>query len=210
MHIILLQKQSAYTNLSKPPNFHFQVLDIQKEWSFPELFDVVHGRLLMSLQVDFKRVMDQAYANLKPGGVIEFQEYGFPPSYNEGQDPNSATRYFFDSLVKGIGLLGQDWAKPAEFDVLMKEKGFVDIHIQHFKLPMGYISDDPKEAESCKIYVGEVLPRHKLMWKTVLTKTLSWSDETFVKCMEQMLEELQNSKFSMFIDYKTISGRKPE
>lgn len=195
---------------STPSNFQFQVLDIQQEWSFAELFDVIHGRLLMSLQVDFKKVMNQAYNNLKPGGVLEFQEYGFPPSYNEGQDPNAATRYFFDSLVKGIGLLGQNWAKPAEFDVLMKQQGFVDVHVQRLKLPMGCTSDDLNENESSKIYVGEVLPRHRSMWKMVLSKTLGWSEEAIVKAIDAMLQEIQTGKFQMFIDYKIVYGRKPE
>lgn len=60
-----------------PPNCKFYVDDIESDWIFgpDEAFDFIHGRSMCGSIADFNALYRNCYANLKPGGWIEVQEY---------------------------------------------------------------------------------------------------------------------------------------
>jgi trans-aconitate methyltransferase len=60
-----------------PPNCKFVIDDAESDWLYApdEAFDYIHGRGLGGSIADWARFYRQVYANLKPGGWIEMQEY---------------------------------------------------------------------------------------------------------------------------------------
>jgi hypothetical protein len=60
-----------------PTNLRFYVDDVESEWVYPpnEAFDFIHARGMGGSISDFDQLYRQAYANMKPGGWIEMQEY---------------------------------------------------------------------------------------------------------------------------------------
>lgn len=60
-----------------PPNLRFIVDDAEEPWLFSASrpFDFIHARDLGGAIADWPRLLRQAYAQLKPGGWIELQEF---------------------------------------------------------------------------------------------------------------------------------------
>jgi SAM-dependent methyltransferase len=60
-----------------PPNCRFHVDDYEDEWTYreDEKFDYIHGRALSGTSANWGRFYEQVKNNLKPGGVVEMQEY---------------------------------------------------------------------------------------------------------------------------------------
>lgn len=71
-----------------PPNVRFYVDDVEDEWAFPpdQAFDYIHSRMMGGSVANWKKLFQQAYANLKPGGWFETQE--FEAHYLSDDDPN--------------------------------------------------------------------------------------------------------------------------
>lgn len=59
-----------------PPNCRFFVDDIESDWTFrpEEAFDFIHARSLAGGIADWDRMLQQAFAHVKPGGWVEIQE----------------------------------------------------------------------------------------------------------------------------------------
>ncbi|KAF8416451.1 S-adenosyl-L-methionine-dependent methyltransferase, partial [Tirmania nivea] len=60
-----------------PPNVKFEVEDMDREWVYkPNTFDYIHLRSMCGTFRDWDKVLQEAYDKLKPGGYIEYQDYG--------------------------------------------------------------------------------------------------------------------------------------
>lgn len=60
-----------------PNNCKFHVDDYEDEWTYreDEKFDYIHGRALSGTSSDWARFYGRVLENLKPGGIVEMQEY---------------------------------------------------------------------------------------------------------------------------------------
>jgi Methyltransferase domain len=60
-----------------PPNCKFYVDDLESEWIYrpDEAFDYIHGRSMSGCIGDWGLLWRRIYANLKPGGWVEVQEF---------------------------------------------------------------------------------------------------------------------------------------
>ncbi|KAL0260732.1 hypothetical protein SLS55_004422 [Diplodia seriata] len=58
-----------------PPNVKFEIDDVENEWSHSQPFDYIFSRYLAGAIGDWPRLVRSAYANVKPGGWVEFQDY---------------------------------------------------------------------------------------------------------------------------------------
>lgn len=60
-----------------PNNCKFHVDDYEDEWTYQpdEKFDYIHGRALSGTSSDWLRFYGRVMDNLKPGGLVEMQEY---------------------------------------------------------------------------------------------------------------------------------------
>lgn len=72
-----------------PPNVKFYVDDFEQDWEFPEVgkFDFIHWRSLSGSTGDWPKLYGQAFRNLKPGALLEVNEYD--ANVYSDDDPNS-------------------------------------------------------------------------------------------------------------------------
>lgn len=60
-----------------PPNCKFFVDDVESEWTYnpDEAFDYIHGRGMCGSISDWPQLYERMFENLKPGGIVELQDY---------------------------------------------------------------------------------------------------------------------------------------
>lgn len=60
-----------------PPNLRFYIDDVESSWSYSEgeAFDLIHGRGMVGAIADWPLLFRRIRDNLKPGGMVEVQEY---------------------------------------------------------------------------------------------------------------------------------------
>ncbi|KAE9571991.1 hypothetical protein CGMCC3_g11864 [Colletotrichum fructicola] len=51
-----------------PPNCHFEVDDLEKEWTWKEPFDFIFARNMIGCFANWREIIAQAYKSLEPGG----------------------------------------------------------------------------------------------------------------------------------------------
>lgn len=183
---------------------------MEQKWSFPGLFDVIHGRLLFTIQLDFPKLFAQAYANLAPGGCFEVQEYLWPLYHDGDIDPTSCGAAWADGFGRGLATLGLDWQKSSKFDTYMKEQGFVDVQVNTFRVPYGEWPKDPKEKQAGRIMERDCLPRSFPWWNVILSKGVGWSEDKINNIQKELTAEIRSQKARFWLEYRVISGKKPE
>ncbi|KAK5988299.1 Methyltransferase pytC [Cladobotryum mycophilum] len=81
-----------------PPNLTFEIADAAEKWP-PRLYDFIHMRNLVGGGIrDWKALLHEAYAHLKPGGQLEFTEIT-PLVF--GADPDPAGAETVENLEEG-------------------------------------------------------------------------------------------------------------
>jgi SAM-dependent methyltransferase len=59
-----------------PPNLRFLVDDIEDDWVEDDMYDFIHMRHSCAYLKDVDRLLCQCYGHLKPGGWVEFSDFG--------------------------------------------------------------------------------------------------------------------------------------
>lgn len=120
-----------------PPNVRFYVDDLESAWAYPEAehFDYIHGRALIGSITHWKQLFSEAFNNLKPGGILEVQEY--PCTVNSDDD----TTKLVPDMMKWVKKLNEGCEiikKPGNNAHLLKgymeEVGFVDVQQMIYKV----------------------------------------------------------------------------
>jgi trans-aconitate methyltransferase len=60
------------------------VEDAENDWAFPEPFDYIHARAVVTCFKDNKAMLRKIYDNLAPGGYFELQDPSFPLKSDDG------------------------------------------------------------------------------------------------------------------------------
>ncbi|EFQ91283.1 hypothetical protein PTT_11910 [Pyrenophora teres f. teres 0-1] len=122
-----------------PPNCTFEIDDVEEDWPYrPDHFDFIHGRDLMTAVRDWPRLIQQAYAHLKPGGWIQLAST-IPGALSDDNTipPNSgyveSGRLYYEIAEK----MGAPLDAPRAWNAQMKDAGFVNVTDEVYKLPMG-------------------------------------------------------------------------
>ncbi|KAF6809343.1 methyltransferase domain-containing protein [Colletotrichum plurivorum] len=119
-----------------PPNVVFEVDDIEEPWLYSRPFDYIHCRMMTSSLSDWRKFIQRSYDNLTPGGYLEIQEIELMPQCDDGtMKPDAAMVRCFQLLGEAATVLGRSFQDVPGLVDVMKEVGFVDIHITKLKWP---------------------------------------------------------------------------
>jgi len=127
-----------------PPNCKFEVDDYEQPWTFRQKFDYVHGRCLLSSFSDGKRLLQQAYDALRPGGWLELQDVLLPIAADDGTMEGTEWQRWNELFSKAMIAIGRDPADTGRYKQWMIEIGFKEVVIEHYKWPQNPWPKDPK------------------------------------------------------------------
>lgn len=193
-----------------PPNFEFRTLDITSDdWGFTEKFDVIHSRLLCTVQMDWRKLVAKIFDHLKPGGYVEMKEVQFPIHCDDNSWEANGMKDFYVSWDQGIKKLGLDWFVTPKLPDLLKDGGFLDVDKIKVMLRAGTWGDTDKDKEDGRLFaVAQYV--HPMLFLVPLTKGLGWTEEEAQAKVKETYEGLLTGNVHVYTNFFVMWGRKPE
>jgi SAM-dependent methyltransferase len=161
-----------------PPNLEFQICDAEEEWDFSTKFDYVHWRMMGICFRDFKEVFRHAFDALAPGGIIECQDCSFPMKSDDGSHIGTPIDQWFGYVLMGMEKLGKSFGtEPKNYKSYLEEIGFVDVHVDIRRWPVGPWMEDRKNKELGLWVRADGLDVMQGGSLAILTRGMGWSPQ---------------------------------
>lgn len=127
-----------------PPNCKFEIDDFDGEWTFPQKFDLIHGRMMITGSADFPRLFQQSFEFLQPGGYLELQDAMVPLGCDDETMEGTAIGEWNKKFVAASRQRGRDPSFAMRYKEWLIEAGFKNVVERTFKWP---INSWPKDRE---------------------------------------------------------------
>ncbi|KAJ7706626.1 S-adenosyl-L-methionine-dependent methyltransferase [Mycena metata] len=126
-----------------PPNVHFVLADLNKEWNFEnDAFDLVHSRLVMAHLINGKGAILRASHLVKPGGFMVLEDLDLNSMVQTG---GPATLSFVSKIIEVWASRKSDAEMGRKFSAFLNATGcFSDIQAREVAAP--FCGTDPDEA----------------------------------------------------------------
>lgn len=175
-----------------PPNCRFEIDDCEDEWIWSYNFDYIHARYLVPFLADIPKLLRNAYENLTPGGIIEFQEAALIFQAVDNSLEGTAIQYWDLKILEGMRKTGREPLIALRLRELLEEAGFVNITEKRTAIP---INPWPK-GEDQKI-IGALEMQNLLevchgISVNVLCKVLGWSQEEVEVTLVQVRDNIKD------------------
>ncbi|KAJ0286789.1 hypothetical protein CBS470a_005740 [Colletotrichum nupharicola] len=176
-----------------PPNVRFEVDDIEEPWLFSRPFDYIHSRMMTSSISNWKQLVQRAYDNLTPGGYLELQEIDLMPQSDDGTlRPDAAIVRCFALLGQAATVLNRSFQDIPDLVNVMRDIGFIDIHIKKVKWPTNTWPADPRYK-----LLGEWAHENSMSgieaWTMApLTRGLGWKKEEVQAFLVELRKEFKD------------------
>lgn len=120
-----------------PENCKFEIDDFNSDWTFSQKFSFIYARGLTGSSNDFKRLAQQAYDALAPGGYLEMDDVYMPFASDDGTLDGTALDTWSKRQVESCKKIGIDTRSCSHYKEWMTEIGFEDVCEFRFKWPVG-------------------------------------------------------------------------
>ncbi|KAH8804360.1 hypothetical protein F5884DRAFT_405558 [Xylogone sp. PMI_703] len=183
-------------------------MDVTEEWHFETKFDFIHVRMLGDM-ADKARLVQTIFDHLNPGGWIEFTEWivllQSPNHSFEGTEFHKWNLH----LREGLRKLGSSIFYPSQYRPLLQRTGFEGI------------SETKHDAPTNACYPGNRLQKIGNMmtdnWKAIIepltmpvfTGALGWTPEQVKTLVDDVRNEIGDTRYHSFMTLLTVCGRKP-
>ncbi|KAE9375895.1 S-adenosyl-L-methionine-dependent methyltransferase [Stipitochalara longipes BDJ] len=188
------------TPSSTPPNLTLHTLDFDSPstWTststFPQKFNLIHGRLLVSCLATALPLFNHAFTALAPGGWLEMQDTDFPSFAPDASLRGSRLEEWYSAIEAGFkGSLGRGLGVVRGYKSAMQEVGFVGVQEEFFVWPIGTWPRDPKLKELGYWYGKDMVELVKGL-KAPFIRGLGWSLEEVEKFHEEVLKDVEGGK----------------
>ncbi|KAM0311055.1 hypothetical protein ACHAO8_007488 [Botrytis cinerea] len=197
-----------------PPNCKFMIDDAENEWLFSNnrQFDLIHWRVLASSISDWPKFFSQAYTHVRPGGWVEAQEHEVHIESDDGTDLNAGDLQRFFGLideasVKNGKMMDEVAGNQKQW---MIDAGFVDVHDQVYKVPIGRWPKDKRLKEIGMYYQAQCLDAVEPISMALFTRVLGYSFEEAQVMMVGPRNDMKNPLNHVYMKFHFVYGRKPE
>lgn len=202
---------------SVPRNVFFEIDDAECEggWNWTEPFDFVHIRSMKGAFKDWKKVYQESYTHLEPGGWIEVIDF---------DDYKALLDYFKEEkvVIDWFTAMVQASAKsPFKFDAshlepaLLEAQGFVDVTTETYDIPMGAWGSSREEKNSAMVFLELQANAVEALCLRMLHEWGGWDLERIdqmcqevVQIMKRMAKNPRTAE-GCFFRVKVLKGRKP-
>ncbi|KAI0106381.1 S-adenosyl-L-methionine-dependent methyltransferase [Nemania sp. FL0031] len=191
-----------------PENCRFEIDDAEDEWTYNEPFTFIHGRALMSCFDDPSRVVKQAFENLEPGGLIEFQDALFPMHW-VGEPPRQSALYRWNELLmEGVRRIGRSWSNVVNYPRYFEEAGFENITERRFYWPTSPWAKGKYFKTVAMYFQEDMISGMEAISMKVLQATGMTPKEIEEFC-EEVKADFRNTDLHAYLIVSYIHARKP-
>ncbi|OLN92049.1 hypothetical protein CCHL11_01589 [Colletotrichum chlorophyti] len=209
-----------------PPNCHFEIDDLEEEWTWTEPFDLIHARTFLGGISNWKGFVAEAYKNLEVGGYLEINDNNFPVLCDDDTMKEDSlilkwSQFLVEAVAKA-GKVGQT-VTVSEMKAGLEEAGFEDVQEKTERWPVSpWAENNTKSRELgvwCRAITMESLEALSL---ALFTHVLGWTRvETLVFCAGvrdelkrqevhayfKLIDDSAASLRSSILDYRRENGR---
>ncbi|KAJ5263463.1 hypothetical protein N7478_011068 [Penicillium angulare] len=198
-----------------PPNCVFEVDDVLREWTWKEPFDFIHMRLMYGAFAPegWKKVYQQCYDALEPGGWIEQMELDVRVYSDDGSLQKHHELYRWgDMFINCSEKAGSSLRTHETMRKAIEEAGFVDVHEKKYKIPLGPWAKDTiyKEAGHLQYAHWNAALEGWAMW--LLThhgEPKPWTKEEVQVFLAKVRKELKTPAIHAYEPANRVWARKP-
>ncbi|KAK6592270.1 methyltransferase [Botrytis cinerea] len=179
-----------------PPNCKFMIDDAENEWLFSNnrQFDLIHWRVLASSISDWPKFFSQAYTHVRPGDGLKHKSTRFFGLIDEASVKNG-------KMMDEVAGNQKQW---------MIDAGFVDVHDQVYKVPIGRWPKDKRLKEIGMYYQAQCLDAVEPISMALFTRVLGYSFEEAQVMMVGPRNDMKNPLNHVYMKFHFVYGRKPE
>ena len=194
-----------------PPNCVFEVEDVEEEWTFrKESYDFIHAREFLTAIRDWRKLAQQSFDHLKPGGWLELSATVPEVSSDDDTIPaNSAyleaARLFFEMSRK----MGTPLEAPRSWRDIMQDVGFVGINEVIYKMPLGPWAKDKRLKHIGAIERASVLEGFEAYMLRGYTQILCGDPNILQILLAQARREISDRSIHSYVFFHVVYGRKP-
>ncbi|KAJ5345780.1 hypothetical protein N7452_003784 [Penicillium brevicompactum] len=198
-----------------PPNCVFEVDDVLREWTWKDSFDFIHMRLMYGAFTDegWDQVYKQAYDALEPGGWIEQMELDVRVYSDDGTlKPEHMLHGWGNIFVACSERAGRSLRTHEKMRSAIEKAGFVDVHEEKYKIPMGPWPKDKllKEAGHLQYAHWNAALEGWAMWLlTHFGEPEPWTKEEVQVYLAKVRAELKNPHIHAYEPANRVWARKP-
>ncbi|KAI0015099.1 S-adenosyl-L-methionine-dependent methyltransferase [Xylariomycetidae sp. FL0641] len=205
MDVSAIQRRHAV-----PPNVTFVRDDVENAWPFADgSLDFVHARTISGGVRDWPALLRQAFAKLRPGGVIEVTEINHEIHDFDGKfDDHLLVPDFiqvFRDFARRVGMVfdasphAQAWLLEAGYESVVQRKEI---------LPLGDWAQDDKMRDQ-QILFNEVTSKHFASPVGLMFKRCGWTYEQYQAALPKFWEHLANTPARPYSLAVFTTARKP-
>ncbi|KAN0108726.1 S-adenosyl-L-methionine-dependent methyltransferase [Hyaloscypha variabilis] len=193
-----------------PPNCSFEVDDAEDEWVFPQKFDYIHGRALMSCFRNDQRVWEHAFKALRPGGILELQDLQMPLRYIDSSGEGTALKLWNERFMAAGLMLGRDFTKVAKYKATLEKVGFVDVVEKRYYWPVGTWAKGKKMKTLGAWYREDCLAGLQGASVLFFTRALKMTPEEVEVFLVDVRKGMKMNSIHAYAPVYVVYGRKPE
>ncbi|KAK7428429.1 hypothetical protein QQZ08_005048 [Neonectria magnoliae] len=196
-----------------PPNLRFEIEDFTLDWTFhDDSADFIHMRFLRGSVPDWHALYKNAFRATKPGGWIETHEDN-PVFYTQDRpiEDGGAIAQWGKLFLDGSEKLGRTFTPiPDNLQVEgLKAAGFVDIHSQIYRVPIGKWPEDErlkKIGMMAELGISVDVQGHI----GFMAHLCGWTSKEITVYCNWFRDELRSLTAHAFYYQQIVWGRKPD
>ncbi|KAL4860293.1 hypothetical protein BDV12DRAFT_181810, partial [Aspergillus spectabilis] len=181
--------------------------ELEGEWPFTarQAFHYIRSLALGGMIADYDGLYRNAYEHLLPGGWYEVRDHDLQFFVDAGSGEDDGTvkeneeklvllRRWEKLMAEAADKFGKPINMGAKHKEMMEQGGFTDVHEEVFKIPFGCWGEGKAYERAGCSYMLHM--RHGIEGYTLrlFTKTLGWSLEDTRKFIQDLQEEIAESK----------------
>lgn len=182
-----------------PANCRFEIDDAEDEWIFSQPFDYIHGRYMCAFLKDFAQLFRSAYANLNPGGWVEFQETLINFTAIDATLEGTALQRWNQLLLQGIREMGRDAMSANQYKKHMADAGFINITEKRFAVPATPWAKGRDEKVLGAMQMANNLEGVSGLTMTVFTRSLGWAPETVERLLVDVRKDMKDKNIHAYV-----------
>jgi len=192
-----------------PANVEFEVDDCESEWPRRAFFDFIHSRYMAGSISDWPKFMRQCHDNLKPGGWAEFQDFDLHNYSEDDSIPEeSYVIEFYTNLIDAMEQAGKTACPGRRLAGWARDAGFVNVHHEIFKLPIGPWAKDERMKEIGACNLLQLLEGLEAFTLGLFTRVLGWSPERVHAFLISVRKDVKDRKVHMMHEFHVVYAQR--
>ncbi|QPC70860.1 hypothetical protein HYE68_001612 [Fusarium pseudograminearum] len=183
-----------------PTNCVFEVDDFEDPWVYKRPFDYIHARELEGCIANEDQFFGHAFQNLSSGGYLEMQGQR---AYFMSDDESIKNAVNAEVWAVALRESSIKFGKPIDCVTGWKDKmikaGFVDVHQEIRKIPIGGWPKDPVLKEVGKCQVIQSCAAIDSYTPMLLGKFLGWGQDEVQVLMAKAKKELRDPAIHIYL-----------